>query len=286
MTNDEENTVAKLKEQEFLKISDYIQQHYGIQLPLTKQKMVEARLHKRLKACNIPTYKLYFDYVFSEKGRVEEYFYMIDLITTNKTDFFREPTHFDFLSNELLPALTSKKGKTEPVRIWSAACSSGEEVYSILITIEEFIFRTFERFRYKILGTDLSLQILKKAATAVYAEERITNLPSPIKKRYFLKSIGGPASQVKIKPDLLSAVEFKRLNLLKSFESVDKQFDIIFCRNVLIYFNKETQVLVISKLLERLVIGGFLFIGHSESLNQLNLPLRQVQPTVYQKISQ
>lgn len=285
MTNIEEKSIARLEIKDFLMISEYIQQHYGIQLPHTKLKMVEARLHKRLNVLNIPSYKLYFDYVFGEKGRIEEYFYMIDLITTNKTDFFREPSHFDFLSNELLPGLMLKKLANEPTRIWSAACSSGEEVYSILVTIEEFILRTNKKFQYKILGSDLSIQVLKKAASAVYPEEKISSLPAHIKKRYFLKSVDKTPIRAKVKPSYLSNVEFKRVNLLKQFDGVDKQFDIIFCRNVLIYFNKETQILVISKLLERLAIGGFLFIGHSESLTQMDFPLKQIQPTVYQKIS-
>jgi len=276
-------TIEKLQIEEFLYISKFIQEHYGIQLPLSKKMMVEARLQKRLKALNLVTFEEYFDFVFAAEGR-NEYQKMIDLLTTNKTDFFRESNHFDFLTEEVMPKLIKTKTPSESIRIWSAASSTGEEVYSILITLEEYFFRALRKVPYLILGTDLSMQVLQKAAHGIYAEERMENIPLYIKKRYFLKNKDRENPKARIKPELLKSVEFRRLNLLKEFEGIEFNYDIIFCRNVLIYFNREVQQEVVSKLASRLKTGGYLFIGHSESLTNMQLPLHQIKPTVYQKI--
>src|SRR5690606_30169234 len=152
---------GKLSMDDFIQVSAFIEEHYGIQLPTTKLKMVEARLQKRLKTLQINSFTAYFDHVFSENGYAE-YKQMIDLITTNKTDFFREPAHFDFLTQEILPELLKQKNSDDPIRIWSSASSSGEEVYSTLITLEEYFLKIFKKHPYKILGTDLSEQVLKK----------------------------------------------------------------------------------------------------------------------------
>lgn len=277
------SAIEKLQTEEFLYISEFVQEHYGIQLPVSKKMMVEARLQKRLKALNLVTFQEYFEFVFAPEGR-DEYQKMIDLLTTNKTDFFRESNHFDFLNEEVLPKLIKTKSASESIKIWSAASSTGEEVYSILITLEEYFFRTLRKVPYSILGTDLSMQVLQKAAQGIYAEERTENIPLYIKKRYFLKNKDRENPKARIKPELLKAVEFKRLNLLKEFQGIEFNYDIIFCRNVLIYFNREVQQEVVSKLASRLKTGGYLFIGHSESLTNMQLPLRQIKPTVYQKI--
>jgi chemotaxis protein methyltransferase CheR len=272
-----------LETADFLRVSEFIQEHYGIQLPLTKKKMVEARLQKRLKALQMNSFKDYLELVFGDEGS-QEYGNMIDLITTNKTDFFREPSHFDFLTHEVLPELIKTKSPNEPLRIWSAASSSGEEVYSALITLEEFFLRSFRKMPYRILGTDLSMHVLKKAVAATYEEERISSLPLYIKKRYFLKSKNSENSLVRVKPEFLKQVQFKRLNLLKPFNGIDDSTDIIFCRNVLIYFSREVQEKVVSTLSSHLRTGGYLFIGHAESISNMDLPLVQVRPTIYKKI--
>lgn len=277
------NETEKLELNEFLLVSEFIQEHYGIQLPITKKKMVEARLQKRLKALNLVSFKDYFDYAFGDHGK-DEYVHMIDLITTNKTEFFREPAHFDALSREIFSAILKGKAPNESLKIWSAACSTGEEIYSLLITLEEFFLRSLRRHNYQLVGTDVSMQVLKKAASAVYEESKIENVPLFIRKRYFLKSRDTVNPRARIKPELLKSVAFKHLNLLKPFNAMENSFDIIFCRNVLIYFNRTVQQDVISKLVERLRIGGYLFIGHSESLTNMQLPLVQVRPTLYKKI--
>jgi chemotaxis protein methyltransferase CheR len=272
-----------LSEEDFFEISGFIQQHYGIQLPFSKKKMLEARLQKRLKELNLPSFAAYFDYVFKEQGRAE-YINMLDIITTNKTDFFREPSHFDYLNQTVLPELTNRKGKSENLSIWSSACSTGEEVYTLLITLEEFLQRSVHQTPYNILGTDLSTAVLKRAMKAVYPEERISGIPFQLKKKYFLRKPNADKPLAKIKPGYMSKVKFERFNLLKSFNTFSQKFDIIFCRNVLIYFNRTVQLQVVSNLVKHLNEGGYLFIGHSESLNSMELPIIQVKPTIYKKI--
>lgn len=274
---------GKLSKDDFLQVSAFVEEHYGIQLPLTKLKMIEARLQRRLKALQLNSFTAYFDYVFSESG-FAEYKNMIDLITTNKTDFFRESAHFDFLTQEVLPEILNRKVSDEPIKIWSAASSSGEELYSALITLEEFFLKTFKKHPYKLLGTDLSEQVLKQAVTAVYGEDRIEALPLYLKKRYFQRNKNKVNALARVKPDYLKHVEFKRLNLLKDFVGIEHNYDVIFCRNVLIYFNRVVQEIVITKLVAHLRPGGYLLIGHAESITNMKLPLVQVRPTMYKKL--
>lgn len=282
MTTATVETITNLDVNNFLRISAYIQQHYGIQLPLTKRKMVEARLQQRVKKLNVDGFSQYLDFVFSSSGR-EEYFRMIDLLTTNKTEFFREPAHFDFLSREILPSF-SRSDNNKMFRVWSAACSSGEEVYSTMIAIEEYLSQARSHFQYQLLGTDVSVRILKRAVAAVYDEEKINHLPLPVKKRYFLKSKDRQHPRARLKSEFSSNISFKRINLLKDLNGMNETFDVIFCRNVLIYFDRNTQQDVIRRLLSTLRKGGYFFIGHSESLTNMDLPLKPIRPTIYQAI--
>lgn len=272
-----------LETENFLQVSEYIQRHYGIQLPVTKKKMVEARLQKRLKALNLDSFKHYFEYVFGGENHAE-YVQMIDLLTTNKTEFFRESAHFDFLSSVVLPEFLASNQGVEPMNIWSAAAATGEEVYSILITLEEYFYKGYSRCPYSIVGTDLSTQVLKKAVAAIYSEDKIASLPLTIKKRYFLKSKDRQNPRARIMPELLKHVEFKRLNLLEPYAGMQRKFDVIFCRNVLIYFDRTVQQRVITKLVDQINPDGYLFIGHAESLTNMQLPLKQIKPTIYKKI--
>jgi chemotaxis protein methyltransferase CheR len=203
---------------------------------------------------------------------------MIDVVTTNKTDFFREPHHFAFLQENILPKLAGKR----TVKVWSAACSSGEEPYTLAMILEDFA-RSMHGFSYDIFGSDISTAMLQKASTAVYAMERVDCIPQEFKKRYLLKSKDTERPTIRIAPSLRSKVKFARVNFMDAVLPVDEMFDIIFCRNVLIYFDRKTQLEVIRKLIDNLFIGGYLFIGHSESLHQADLPLVQEKPTIYKK---
>ncbi|MDN4166127.1 CheR family methyltransferase [Cytophagales bacterium LB-30] len=270
---------------DYRKLSDYIQSNYGIQLPDSKQKMVEARLQKRIKTLQMSSFSEYLHFVFSEEGNQQEYFQMIDLITTNKTDFYREAAHFEFLTNEWLPKFVENKREGEPLKIWSSACSTGEEIYTLVMVLKDYMLANYQSFGYKILGTDLSLRALQTAAAGVYAHEKIEAIPMNIRKRYLLKNNNPTAPQVMVKPELKQNIQLKRFNLLKSYEGIQESFDIIFCRNVLIYFSKESQYQVVSELLKKLKPGGYLFIGHAESLTNFSLPIVQVKPTIYRKIN-
>ncbi|MEQ9438041.1 MAG: CheR family methyltransferase [Cyclobacteriaceae bacterium] len=268
---------------DFRKLSLHIEQRYGIQLPITKKNMVESRLQKRLKHLQCTSFRTYFEFVFSEKGRSTEYLQMLDLITTNKTNFFREKMHFEFLRDEILPKLWNLKSSSNPLKIWSAACSSGEEVYSIGITIESFA-STQGNVPYQLLGTDLSTRMLSQALSAVYPLSTVDELSQSLKRKYFLKSKDPQQPKVRIIKEIRNKAVFRRLNLLEETHQVKQQFDVIFCRNVLIYFNKTNQKIVLNQLIDHIAPRGYLLIGHSESLTGLNLPVQQIKPTIYQKI--
>lgn len=284
---DMNQTLYSIATEDYRRLSDYIQSNYGIQLPDTKQRMVEARLQRRIKNLNLNSFKDYLDYVFSGEGEHTEYYHMVDFITTNKTDFFREPAHFEFMNKNWLPEMFRgpRDFSRDPLKIWSSACSSGEEIYTIAITLEEYKSSAFKLFNYNILGTDLSLRALQNASSGVYTEEKVEVMPLYLRKKYLLRSKGANDNRVVIKPTLKSNIRLKRFNLLKSYDAINDQFDLIFCRNVLIYFSKETQQEVVSNLIKKLKVGGYLFIGHAESLTNLQLPVVQIKPTIYKKIA-
>jgi len=276
-------TTAKLSDAHFQRLSTYIFQHYGIKLPAVKKTLLESRLHKRLRILGIPSFPEYCDFLFSAAGQQQEVMHMIDVVTTNKTDFFREPVHFDFMKQTALPALIEKMRAGLPIKIWSAGCSSGEEAYTISMVIHEYARMAGKLVDYSILGTDISTQILEAAHQAIYTEDRIHNIPIEVKKRYFLRSKDASKQVVRIVPELRKKVNFKRLNFMDPAYEVDADFDIIFCRNVLIYFDRPTQAKVVSNLCKKLKPGGYFFLGHSESISDIQLPLQQIKPTIFQR---
>jgi len=274
--------VVKMSPAEFSKISAFIFTEYGIKLPPAKKTMLESRLQKRLRELNISSFKSYFDYVFSNEGRKEELINMVNVITTNKTDFFREADHFDYLSKNVLPEwIRENPGRT--MKFWSAGCSSGEEPYTISMVMNDYS-ACYPPIDYSIFATDLSTDVLNKAITAVYHEDRIEALPLTIKRKYFLKSKDATNRTVRISPELRKKVMFQRLNFMDGIYNVPSPFDVIFCRNVLIYFSKETQEEVIKKLVSKLKTGGYFFLGHSESVTHMNVPLFQIKPTIFKKL--
>ena len=202
---------------------------------------------------------------------------MVDVLTTNKTDFFRENHHFEFLKNHIIPCLNNN----HHLKIWSAGCSSGEEPYSIAMTIEEAYSKSISS--YTIVGTDLSYKILQKASRAIYPMD-IEGLSLDRKRKFFLKSKDQTKPTIRVTKEVRRHVNFKRLNLMNVPYKVDGEFDIIFFRNVMIYFDRDTQQKVLSNLCSKLKIGGYLFIGHSESITTLDLPLKQIEPTTFIKI--
>lgn len=274
---------TELSDNEFNTLSSFIYQEYGIKLPPVKKIMLQSRLHKRLKALGLTSFKEYLEYVFSKKGQEEEVIQMMDVVSTNKTDFFREPSHFEFMQQVLLPEISNNFSITKPIKIWSAACSSGEEPYTIAMVMEEYKLQN-KNVDYRILGTDISTKVLQIAYNAVYPMQRVDMIPIQMKKKYFLKSKDDTQQKVRLIPAIRNKVSFNRLNFMDPVFQVKEMYDIIFCRNVLIYFDKETQEKVINKLCAKLVPGGIFFLGHSESLTGINAPLKQIKPTIFTRI--
>ncbi len=273
---------SKFTTAEFDKLSNFIYNQYGIKLPPVKKTMLESRLQKRLTSLQLSSFKEYCDYVFSPQGQQEELVHMINLVTTNKTDFFREPAHFNYLETQVLPEFVSHNpGK--PLKVWSAGCSSGEEVYTLAMVLSEYSERN-PLTNFSIYGTDISTHVLNKAITAIYTEERSLDIPLPLKRKYFLKSKDATKKTVRVGPQLRSKVQFERLNFMDDHFEVPFVFDIIFCRNVIIYFDKITQEKVINRLCSKLKPGGYFFLGHSESITNMQVPLTQLKPTIFQKI--
>lgn len=277
---DEDCFKAELSGKDFKVFSDYIYSEFGIKMPEIKRIMLQGRLLKRIRELKMKSYTEYKNYFFSREGQEREIYNFLSVVTTNKTDFFREPVHFDFLEHEVLPKfIEEKKNK---ISIWSAACSSGEELYTISIVLNEFRER-YPLFQYKLLGSDISSNVLEKAARGIYSEAAVEVVPLALKRKYFLRSKDRENRTVRVSPTLQKNVSLKYLNFMDNVYDISEKFDVIFCRNVLIYFDRETQEKVINKLCNHLVPGGYLFIGHSESTASMKVPLDNIKPTIFRR---
>lgn len=271
----------KLSSKQFEKISRLVYQISGIDLHEGKEELVKARLLKRLRHLKITDFEHYLKYVANDQSGVEIRT-MVDVLTTNKTHFFREPEHLEFLRDVIIPGL--HKG---PVRIWSAGCSSGEEPYSLAIVIRETIPET-ARFDVKILATDISDRMMEKARQGIYDEETLKMLPRQLRLKYFrkvnFKTGHADGSCYRVIPELQSMVSFAKLNLMNEWP-MRGLFDVIFCRNVMIYFDKQTQRNLVSRFWSYLREDAYLLVGHSESLTSLSHNFRYLKPAVYQKVN-
>jgi chemotaxis protein methyltransferase CheR len=270
---------ARMTADQFKILSDVIYDYCGIKLSQHKKVLLESRLHKRLQKLNLESFDDYLSFLNSKENTDTELVEMTDVVTTNKTDFFRERHHFDFLSETILPKLTQR---STSLRVWSAACSTGEEPYTIAMALEEYC-RDHHDAKYSLLASDISTAALHRAAMAVYSQERISSIPSDYRPKYLLRSKDHTKMTFRIVPELRAKIEFRRINLMDEVLPENEKFQIIFCRNVLIYFDRNTQLNVVRKLTNRLTPGGYLFIGHSESLLQHDLPIIQIKPTIYQQ---
>lgn len=278
MSNDVEWEKLKLDKSSFNQMRQFIEARLGIKMPDAKKSMLEARLQKRVRHYSFPNFKEYVDYVFSDQGLAGELQTFIDIVTTNKTDFFREMNHFLIMREQILPYFLSRKHYH--IKIWSAGCSTGEEPYSLAIELEEFCQKHPE-MNYEILATDINNEVLKIGKMGIYDRTRIDDVPLGLKKKYFLKSKDSERHQVRVVPKLRKKIRFHSFNLLH--DTMDTSFDIIFCRNVMIYFHRETQAKIVSTFIRQLRTGGYLLIGHSETLAGMDIKALQVAPTVYQK---
>ena len=273
-----------MNDAQFRRLGEFIYQVCGIRLNDSKKVMLESRLSKRLKALGMKTYKDYCDYLFSPKGSDEELVHMIDMVTTNKTDFFREPAHFDFLRRKALPELIRihRAGTGNKLTVWSAGCSTGEEPYTLSMVLSDYaeIHRGFE---YLILATDISSRVLEIAKAGIYREEQVVPVPPVFRERYLLRGKERQMGNVRIVPELRERIRFRRLNFMEGDFGMREPLDIVFCRNVIIYFDRPTQERLINRINSHMIPGGYLFMGHSETLNGMKVPLVSVAPTVYRK---
>jgi chemotaxis protein methyltransferase CheR len=271
---------AELRDSDFEKISRLVYEKCGINLHEGKKELVKSRLGKRLREGNFPTFTEYCRYVVTEEG-TEELVRMIDSLSTNLTYFFREESHFKKLSG-ILPEMINKaaEGRSPKLRIWSAGCSTGEEPYSLAITILECMNRS--NVEVKILATDISTSVLKTAERGVYAEEKTRNIAPDLLKKYFQQGTGQWNGHARVRKDIREMVSFKRFNLMEP-PPQGVLFDVIFCRNVMIYFDKPTQAALVDRFYGSLLAGGYLFIGHSESLTNFNHRFRYIGPSEYRK---
>jgi chemotaxis protein methyltransferase CheR len=276
-------TSRRLSTEQFTVLSSFVESELGIRMPPAKRIMLESRLQKRLRALSLESFADYIDFVFSDSQKDAELLHMIDAVTTNKTDFFRESDHFDYLTERLLPErYAAGRGRQRPLNVWSTACSTGEEPYTLAMVLEEFR-SSHESFNYGILATDISTRALEHGRAAVYTEERVEPVPQALRKKYLLRSKDRSARLVRIRPELRKRVQFHRLNLMQERYDIRDRFDVIFCRNVIIYFERPTQYRLLTHLYEYLNPGGYLFLGHSETLAGMDLPLESVAPTIYRK---
>jgi len=274
--------LKRLSDGEFRALSSLVEGELGIRMPPAKKTLLESRLQKRLRALNLASYAEYCDMLFNRGGMETELVHMLDLVTTNKTDFFREEHHFEFLANSALERMVREAGPK--VSIWSAGCSTGEEPYTLAMVLSEFArSRPGMGFDYAITATDISTRVLEAASRGIYQEDRIAPVPAELKRRYFLRSRDSSKALVRVAPELRARVAFSRVNLMDETYPVEGPFDAIFCRNVIIYFDKPTQERLFAKFCEYLKPGGFIFIGHSETLSGIDLPLRKVATSVYEK---
>lgn len=275
---------AVLSDAEFRRLSEFIHAHCGIKMPPGKKVMLEGRLQKRLRALGLTGFREYCDFLFQDDGAAAEITLMIDAVTTNKTDFFREPVHFNLLAGTILPRFLERERQPgAPFLVWSAGCSTGEEPYSIAMTLSEFAL-VHPGFRWDVLATDISTKVLDHARTAIYDEERVDCVPAVMRQRYLLRGKNRRAKLVRIAPELRNRVAFQRLNLMDEGLRFAEPFDAVFCRNVIIYFDRATQEALINRLCRQLRPGGHLFLGHSESLHGFELPLERLSSTVYRKV--
>ncbi|TAN44482.1 MAG: chemotaxis protein CheR [Nitrospirae bacterium] len=274
---------AGMDDKDFHRLSCFIEEECGIKMPPSKKVMLESRLQKRLRMHGIQTFKEYCDFLFSPEGTQQEMVHMIDVVTTNKTDFFREPGHFEYLANKVLPELCSGRAAiARTFMVWSAGCSTGEEPYTLTMVLSEFKEKSPD-FKFMILATDISTRVLDAARYGVYDEETVGPVPFEMKRKYLLRSKDRSKGLVRIIPELRSLVRFRRLNFMEGDFGMREPMDIIFCRNVIIYFDRKTQENLINRFCKHMRPGGHLFLGHSETINGLNVPLVQVAPTVYRR---
>ncbi|QMU98859.1 chemotaxis protein CheR [Borrelia sp. A-FGy1] len=270
-----------IKPNELNRLTKIVYNNFGINLSEKKKLLIESRLSSTIKAKNFNNFTEYINYLENNESQIS-LIELVDKISTNHTYFFREPNHFEFLEKKLLPKMINQMSKSDEkeIRIWSAGCSSGEEPYTIAMIINEHISTNKVHLNIKILATDISITVLKEANQGIYSGDRIKNLPKHLKLKYLnqLKN-----EKFEVKDSLKKMVQFKKLNLMDEYFPFKKKFDLIFCRNVMIYFDEETRNLLAEKFNKYLKDDCYLLIGHSETIRG-NKNFEYIMPATYKKL--
>jgi len=273
---------SELSPATFARFAGFITGELGIKMPPSKLSLVQNRLQRRIRELQLASLEEYADYFFAASNFAErEHF--TNAITTNKTDFFREPEHFAYLCDVVIPTLTPQIIRCgERFKAWSAGCSSGEEAYTLAMLFSEYSAHQ-AGFDFAILGTDISTKVLDNARNGVYPEAHTAPVPAEFRRKYLLRSQNKSAALARIIPALRKRVSFHQLNFMDDSYRISDFFHAVFFRNVMIYFDRDTQEAVINKICRNLVPGGYLFVGHSESVAGLTIPLQRVKTSVYRK---
>jgi len=272
---------GELSPKNFQRVADFVKAYSGIKMPSGKRTMLEGRLRRRARVLGIEDVNTYCRFLFDEDGLDQEAVHLIYAVTTNKTEFFREPAHFEFIATTAAPKLI-EAGRRR-IRSWSAAASTGAEAYTLAMVLHEICGRS-RAADFSILATDVCTEVLAQAHAGRFPASMIEPISPERRMKYLMRAKDPGCSEVRIVPSLRSKVSFGRLNLMDETYAVDSEFDLIFCRNVLIYFDKPTQKKVVERLIRHLAADGYLFLGHSECTIGADLPLRQVASTVFQKV--
>jgi len=270
-----------LSDELLARLGEFIEAQFGIKTPPSKKSLLEGRLSKRLRALGLTSFEAYWEYLCGEIGRVEEFPFFSDLVSTHKTEFFRERQHFEILTAKVLPGLLN--GGAAPIQAWSCGCSTGEEPYTLAMVLDDFRKSHTARFEFDLLATDVSEPAIQRALRAVYHEDGVAPIPEAFRRRYLLRGSDAKEGLVRIAPELRARVRFRVLNLMDEAYAAPRGMHLIFFRNVLIYFEKAVQERIIGRLKDHLAPGGHLFLGHSESIFGFAHGLEQIEPTLYRK---
>ena len=269
-------------EQDFAYLGDLVTGHTGITLGGHKRQLVYGRLARRLRQLGLTDFAEYCRYL--DQHMDSELGELINAITTNLTSFFRENHHFEHLAQHALPDRMARGGATRRLRLWSAGCSTGEEPYSIAMTVAETLGGDLALWDARVLATDIDTQVLERAASGIYPEERIEGIEPTRRRRWFRRGAGPNAGKTKVQEDLQALIAFRQLNFMDAVWPMRGPFDVIFCRNVVIYFDKATQKTLFNRFADLLALDGYLYVGHSESLHGTSTRFRLIGRTIYQKV--
>ncbi len=269
---------------QFKFLTQYLSNKYGLRIPEEKRILLQSRLSSRMNILKLNTVEEYIEYIFKSPNAANEYQHFVEQVTTHKTSFFRENYQFHFLQKNLV-GYVNRIGTPRPLQIWSAGCSTGEEVYSLAITMEE-MKASIPTLDYRVTGTDISLPSLRKAAEGLFSSRDLENMTDHVKEKYFNVYQGKNEEVLHFNhPEIISRIKLGALNLNNKTYNLPVLFDFIFCRNVTIYFDAKTRGEVLARMVSKLRPGGYLFLGHSETALGTDLPLKSIQPTIYQKKS-